>query len=154
IDLEDLKWCSIPEAEVPTYTVRRGDLLFNRTNSRDLVGKTAVWNRDDQYSFAGDLVRFRFDSEYLLPEYVSAVLNYKYGKHVLYSRAKPSVNMSNINATEFGTLSIALPPIGLQRRFAESIAEVERLSVPFAQSKRDLDNLFHSLLQRAFRGEL
>src|SRR5206468_12602768 len=57
IDLSDLKCCEISEAERPQYTVRKDDLLFNRTNSPELVGKTAVWDRHDAYAYAGYLVR-------------------------------------------------------------------------------------------------
>src|SRR4051812_40684806 len=59
-DLSDLKWIDLDEREYTKWTVRRGDLLFNRTNSRELVGKTAVWDRDDLFAFAGYLVRVRF----------------------------------------------------------------------------------------------
>lgn len=154
LDLSELKWCEIVDQDLPMYTVRRGDLLFNRTNSRELVGKVAVWNRDDQYAFAGYLVRFRFNPDFLLPDYVSAVMNCQYGKRMLYSRAKPSVNMSNINATEFASLPILVPPIDMQRKFAKHVLDAERLTPPFQQSQVELDNLFQSLLQRAFRGDL
>jgi type I restriction enzyme S subunit len=154
LDLDDLKWCEIADDDIPIFTVRKGDLLFNRTNSRELVGKTGVWNRDEQYAFAGYLVRFRFDPSHLLPEYVSAVMNSQYGKRMLYNRAKPSVNMSNINATEFASLPVVIPPIELQRRFALFVAESEAFLNPLQQSRSELNNLFNSLLQRAFRGEL
>ena len=106
IDVTSLKWCAIQERHLANYTVRRGDLLFNRTNSPELVGKTAVWDRDDVYAFAGYLVRVRFDLSRVLPEYVSGYLNSDYGKRLLLSKAKPSINMSNISASEFRRLPI------------------------------------------------
>jgi type I restriction enzyme S subunit len=52
-DLTDMKRCEIKSADLEQLTVKRGDLLFNRTNSPELVGKTAVWDRDEAYAYAG-----------------------------------------------------------------------------------------------------
>ena len=63
IDLTDLKHVDLVEAEDERYFVRRGDLLFNRTNSQELVGKMGVWNRDERFAFAGYLVRLRLNCD-------------------------------------------------------------------------------------------
>ncbi|CCI28646.1 restriction endonuclease subunit S [Microcystis aeruginosa] len=95
IDLNSLKWCQIPLKDEDKFTVKRGDLLFNRTNSPELVGKTAVWRSDDKFAYAGYLIRVRFDKSKANSEYVSAFLNSAYGKRYLLEKAKPSINMSN-----------------------------------------------------------
>ena len=100
IDLNDIKWCQIQESDESKYTTKRGDLLFNRTNSPELVGKTGVWRSDDKYAIAGYLVRVRFQENQANSEYVSAYLNSSYGKKYLYEKAKPSNNMSNFSAKE------------------------------------------------------
>lgn len=63
LDTTDLKYIDLSPAEVPKYTVRRGDLLFNRANSREKVGKCAVVNTDEQFALAGYLVRVRMRPE-------------------------------------------------------------------------------------------
>ncbi len=154
IKLNDLKWCPIPAADEAKFTLRRGDLLFNRTNSPELVGKTAVWRSDEKYAFAGYLVRVRLKTERALPEYVSAYLNSSYGKKYLFERAKPSINMSNFSASEFVKIPLPLPPIDLQKHFV-LITETARSSAKrLEEVVKDADNLFNSLLQRAFRGKL
>jgi type I restriction enzyme S subunit len=154
LDLDNLKWYSIAQKDEAKFTVRRGDLLFNRTNSPELVGKTAVWRTDEKYAFAGYLVRVRFKEEQALSEYVSAYLNSSYGKKYLFERAKPSINMSNFSASEFLKIPLPLPPIALQKHFV-NVAEAARSSVKrLEEVVQDADNLFNSLLQRAFRGEL
>lgn len=154
LDLDNLKWYSIAQKDEAKFTVRRGDLLFNRTNSPELVGKTAVWRSDEKYAFAGYLVRVRFKEEQALSEYVSAYLNSSYGKKYLFERAKPSINMSNFSASEFLKIPLLLPPIALQKHFVQ-VAEAARSSVKRLKGVvQDADNLFNSLLQRAFRGEL
>jgi type I restriction enzyme S subunit len=118
LHLEDMKWIELSPGEMEKYTVRRGDLLFNRTNSPELVGKTAVWDQDGPHAFAGYLIRVRFDPRKAIPEYVSAFLNSPWGKQLLFTRAKPSVNMSNISATDLLRLPLPLPPLEDQRRIA------------------------------------
>ena len=59
LDLNDLKHVEMPAKDLARYSVRRGDLLFNRTNSQELVGKMGVWDRDEPFAFAGYLVRLR-----------------------------------------------------------------------------------------------
>ncbi|MBA3923906.1 MAG: restriction endonuclease subunit S, partial [Nostocaceae cyanobacterium] len=154
IKLDDLKWCPIPAADEAKFTVQRGDLLFNRTNSPELVGKTAVWRSDEKYAFAGYLVRVRFEAGRALSEYVSAYLNSSYAKKYLFERAKPSINMSNFSASEFLKISLPLPPFALQERFVV-VADATRSSIRrFEGMFKDANELFNSLLQRAFRGEL
>jgi type I restriction enzyme, S subunit len=58
-DFEDLKYIDLSDKDLDKFTLRRGDILFNRTNSADLVGKTAVFDRDERFAFAGYLVRAR-----------------------------------------------------------------------------------------------
>lgn len=105
IDLSDLKYADFTESEIPKYTVRKGDLLFNRTNSKEKVGKCAVVETDQKLAFAGYLVRVRFTN----PDYayfVSAYLNSDYGKKLRQKMAKAAVNQANINATELKNLKV------------------------------------------------
>ena len=154
IDLNSLKWCQIPPKDEDKFTVKRGDLLFNRTNSPELVGKTAVWRSDGKFAYAGYLIRVRFDKSKANSEYVSAFLNSNYGKRYLLEKAKPSINMSNFSASEFLKIPILLPDIETQHRFDEFVSYTRMMSQHLSDGLGDYNNLFNSLLQRAFRGEL
>lgn len=154
IDLTDLKWCEIKDTDLEQLTVRRGDLLFNRTNSPELVGKTAVWDRDEHYAYAGYLFRVRFRESMVLPDYISGFLNSAYGKKMLFAKAKPSNNMSNFSAGEFRRIELPIPDIGVQRRFAYAAAEIKRFKDQRAVGLKDATELFGTLVQRAFQGEL
>ncbi len=150
LDLSHLKWCEIPAVEQSKYTVKRGDLLFNRTNSPELVGKTAVWDQDDTYAFAGYLIRVRFDSTRVLPEYVSAYLNSAFGKRLLFARAKASNNMSNISASELKRLPLPIPPLALQQRFVGVLARAAEVRKRLVEAANTSQALFDSLSQQAF----
>lgn len=153
-DLTDLKWLDFTDEELPKYTVRQGDLLFNRTNSPELVGKTAVWPNDDVYGFAGYLIRFRFDESCVLPEFVSAYLNSTFGKSLLFKNAVPSNNMSNISASTFRRLPLLVPPIALQHGFSKCVAQVHTAVKLEQLAAAESDSLFDALAQQAFSGEL
>jgi type I restriction enzyme S subunit len=153
-DLTDLKWCEVVGVRRAASTVRRGDLLFNRTNSPKLVGKTAVWNRDEGYAFAGYLVRVRFDESRLLPDYVGGFLNSRYGKCLLCTRARPSNNMSNFSAGEFRKIPLLIPDIEVQRHFQQLVWRAQALRERQREQVEQAGELLRGLVQRAFRGEL
>lgn len=152
--LDDIKHVEIPGADIDKLTVRPGDLLFNRTNSPELVGKTGVWRSRDQFAFAGYLIRFRFDETRVLPDYVSGYLNSSAGKQYLFDRAKASNNMSNFSASMFAEIPLRLPPMDTQRRFAELTWVVEAERATHEAALKSSETLFTSLLHRAFTGEL
>lgn len=149
LDLNELKYMDLTEAEIPKYTARKGDVLFNRTNSADLVGKTALYTHDEPVAFAGYLVRLRVN-EKATPEFVAAFMNLGYTKKVLRSMAKSIVGMANINAKEVQTIALPHPPIELQHKFAERVDAISRAKAAQQTSLTELDALFTSLQAGAF----
>jgi type I restriction enzyme S subunit len=118
LDLTDTKRIDIPDNEVDKCTVRRGDVLFNRTNSKELVGKTCVYNRDEMMVLAGFVIRVRV-TERVLPEFLSAFLNTDFSKQMLLGMCKAAIGQANINAQEMQNIGIYLPPTELQRQFVQ-----------------------------------
>ncbi|HCO1435208.1 TPA: restriction endonuclease subunit S, partial [Escherichia coli] len=108
-DFTDLKYLDLSVKEKDKYLVKEGDLLFNRTNSKELVGKTAVYEEDRPMAFAGYLIRVRPNSignNY----YISGYLNSIHGKITLMNMCKSIVGMANINAQELQNIEILIPP--------------------------------------------
>ena len=116
IDLNNLKYIDIPDDEVEKCIVRKGDVLFNRTNSAELVGKTAMFDLDEEMIIAGYIIRVRLQS-CLRPEILSQYMNLKPVKELLHSMAKGAVNQANINAQELQRIEVYIPHIELQREF-------------------------------------
>jgi type I restriction enzyme, S subunit len=141
LDLTDLKHVELPAKDLEQYSVRRGDLLFNRTNSQELVGKMGVWNRDEPYAFAGYLVRLRLNRDLADPAFVAAWFNTTEMKTLLRTRAKPSINMSNINATEVLRFCVVHPPLTEQRRIVEVLDRAEALRAKRRAAIAQLDTL-------------
>ena len=154
IDTADLKYLDLSPNDLAKHTVAPSDILFNRTNSPDLVGKTAVFRETDGvYAFAGYLIRLRVNDR-ADPEFVSGYLNSKRGKAVLRGMCKAIIGMANINAQELRRIPIPLPPPDLQREFAARVVEINKLKAHHRVHLAKLDALFASLQHRAFRGEL
>lgn len=118
LDLTDTKRIDIPDNELDKCTVRRGDVLFNRTNSKELVGKTCVYNRDEIMVLAGFVIRVRV-TERVLPDFLSAFLNTDFSKQMLLGMCKAAIGQANINAQEMQNIGIYLPPTELQRQFVQ-----------------------------------
>lgn len=153
IDLSDLKHIELSDKEFDKYTTRPGDLLFNRTNSKELVGKTAVVTQAEPMAIAGYLVRGRANARGNT-HYISGYLNSTHGKAVLRNMCKNIVGMANINAKEFQSIPIAIPPVELQHAYAEKLMSLRAEDARFRASLDFASTLFASLQHRAFKGEL
>ena len=116
LDLSDLKRIDIPDNELAKCTVRRGDVLFNRTNSKELVGKTCLYDRDETMVLAGFVIRARMN-ERAIPEFLAQYMNLPYIKKLLLSMCKAACGQANINAQEFQNIPIYIPPVDMQQRF-------------------------------------
>ena len=125
LDLTNLKMIDIPDSEIEKCIVHRGDVLFNRTNSIELVGKTCVFDKDEDMVIAGYIIRVRLKS-IMLPIVLSYIMNTDALKKKLRNMAKGAVNQANINAQEFKSINIYLPPIELQTQFADFVKQVDK----------------------------
>ena len=125
LDLADLKRIDIPDSEIEKCIVRKGDVLFNRTNSIELVGKTCVFDKDEDMIIAGYIIRVRL-KPVMLPLIMSYFMNTDALKKKLRSMAKGAVNQANINAQELKAIKIYLPPTDLQQQFADFVAQTDK----------------------------
>ena len=144
-----LKYVDIAEKDRHKYMALDGDMLFNRTNSKELVGKTAVFRAKQSMAIAGYLIRVR-TNEKANTTYLSAYLNSTHGKLTLTSMCKSIVGMANINAQELQNINILIPPKSLQDRYEKIVLAVEAKRSLYHAAENDavalLDGLSQSLL--------
>jgi type I restriction enzyme S subunit len=158
IDAGDLKYLPWNHAEFPDLLLRDGDLLFNRTNSAELVGKSAVYHGNpNPCSYASYLIGVRMVRG-CNPEFVGYYLNSWYGRAWIASVVSQQVGQANVNGTKLQALALPLPP---QAEQGQVVAEVElRVSNATAtgiQIENDLRRavrLRQAILKRAFDGKL
>lgn len=149
LDLTDTKRIDVPENELDKCTVRRGDVLFNRTNSKELVGKTCVYNRDEMMVLAGFVIRVRVTKR-ILPEFLSAFLNTDFSKQMLLGMCKAAIGQANINAQEMQNIGLYLPPVALQQQFIQFKSQVDKSKVEIQKAIDQLEILKKSLMQQYF----
>lgn len=118
IDVTDLQRAEVDEKTLPDYRLERGDLLFNRTNSADLVGKTSLFDLDGIYTFASYLIRLRVDESIILPAFLNAFLNCRSTLRRIRMLATRGVSQANISGSKLGRFMIPVPPLAEQREIA------------------------------------
>ena len=154
IDYRDLVFTS-DEEDINRYMLQPGDLLFNRTNSAEWVGKTSIYRGDMPCIYAGYLIRMR---THINAEYLNAVMNSGYAKNYCNSVKTDGVNQSNINAQKLGAFLVPIPPQNEQLRIDAFIVKVLPLVQTISQNKTDIASLLSfskaKILDLAIRGKL
>ena len=149
LDLNDLKYINISDEEYEKCVVRKGDIVFNRTNSREHVGKTCLYDLDEEMIIAGYLIRVRLNNT-VNPRFFSEFMNIPYMKLVLRKTARGAVNQSNINSQELKRLKIPVPPLDLQNQFAAFVQQIDKSKFVVKQQITDLQELLDSKMQEYF----
>jgi len=122
----ELKYANMPAEVAAEFAVQKGDILFNRTNSADLVGKVGIFNLDGNYLFASYLVRVQTDRSVLLPEFLNYYFNSAHGQTAVRAFATPGVSQSNISAGNLKKVEVPVPPIQEQQTIVSKLDEISR----------------------------
>ena len=149
LDLANTKTIDISDEELPKCSVQKGDILFNRTNSIELCGKTCLYKLDETMVIAGYIIRVRVN-EKLNPQYVSTFFNTKSIKKLLKEMAKGAVNQANINAQEMQSIQIPVPPITLQNEYDSFVQQIDKSKFAVQKSLEKAEILYKSLMQEYF----
>ena len=150
VDLAALKYVDLPSDDVVRFGLKDGDLLFNRTNSKELVGKTGLWIGDREAILASYFIRLRVDERLARPFFVWAFMNTPHMKRVLFETARGAIGQANINSRELRAFRIPLPALDVQVRFEARCRDVLALRVQQDQATAKAEAAFQALLVRAF----
>lgn len=123
LDLSDLKYVKLNERDRKRLLLRDNDILFNRTNSKELVGKCAVFHESGEYVFASYLVRVRPDSAKANSDFVAYVINSPIGRQQINAMSRQIIGQANVNTQELRSLQIPLPPLDIQKDIMRRIEE-------------------------------
>lgn len=156
LDWSDLVYTSDPQ-EIGKYKLVKGDVLFNRTNSPELVGKTAVYQGERDAIYAGYLIRVRCLPT-LRPEYLNYCLGSKAGRAYCWSVKSDGVSQSNINAKKLAAFRFLLPSPEEQSEIIRRVESLQKLAdgieARYIAARAQAQRLTPLLLAKAFRGEL
>ncbi|RYG19136.1 restriction endonuclease subunit S [bacterium] len=154
IDWEDLVYTSNP-AEIRRYSLAPGDVLFNRTNTAELVGKTSIYEGERPAIFAGYLIRIVPRPDRLDARYLNYIMNTELARRHSAKVLSVAVSQANINAQKLRTYPIPLPPtVGEQRAIAAALSDVDNLLAALDRliaKKRDLKQ---AAMQQLFTGKV
>jgi type I restriction enzyme S subunit len=144
--------------EIRKLMLHRDDVLFNRTNSPELVGKSAIFKEDRPAIFAGYLIRVHPRVDILNPDFLNYFLNSRMAKDQGRKVMSSSVHQANISATKLKGYQIPLPPLNQQKVFVVKLGalavEVKKMNTIYQKKLSDLEELKKSVLKKAFAGEL
>jgi len=131
-DLDVHKHADISKEEFQKFRLNDRDVLFNRTNSYEWVGRTGIYRKleNQNFTFASYLVRFIPNENYIYPEYLATYLNTKYGIWDVKRRSRQSINQTNVNPEEVKEIFIPLLRKDIQDYIKESfeIAHINRIN--------------------------
>jgi type I restriction enzyme S subunit len=150
LDLGDLKYVELDDEEVRKYQLQAGDILFNRTNSKELVGKTGLWDGRCEAVVASYFIRVRVKRERLNPFYLWAFMNSAYMKRVLFETARGAIGQANINARELRAFKIPMPPLEAQDGFEKRCRDVAGLVFQQSTATAKAQAAFDALLASVF----
>ena len=127
VDLGDMKYADISAEEFAKYQLSKGDILFNRTNSYEHVGRTGIFDLVGDYCFASYLIRLSLSSDLANPFYVNAFMNTEEFQSGIKQYATRAIGQSNINAKSLTGYRIPLPPLDVQHRIVTEIQAEQTL---------------------------
>lgn len=154
-DWFNLKRLTCTDSEKERYLLRKGDIVINRVNSIEYLGKCAlIEGFFEDTVFESNMMRFHAKDEKLVPVYLTYFLCLPYVYNQIIAHAKKSVNQASINQKDVQDFDILVPPIALQTRFADFVHQVEAQKALLQASLQKLEQNYNSLMQKCFRGEL
>ena len=159
IHFDDLKYMPEGWDDREKFLLEDGDLLFNRTNSAELVGKSAVYKTEHPEAvFASYLVRAKLHEDIFAPDLLASYINSAHGRRYIRAETKQQVGQANVNATKMASMPIPVPPAKEQeellRRIKQRLDKINEMAEHVDQADDRLDQLDRSVLAKAFRGEL
>ena len=138
--------------------IQKGDILFNNTNSAELVGKTALVNIEGDFAFSNHMTRLRFPTELVLHEYMAILLHSVWMSGYFYEICSNHVNQASVSIKRLEQVEVSLPPIDEQQKIVELLEDhLSRLDAALADVKQAKVKAFQfrrSILHAAFTGNI
>ena len=151
LDLTKRRRVNATAKQLQTQSVAAGDVLFNATNSPELVGKSAlIGELDEPAVFSNHFMRLRSDLTQLDPGYLAHFLRFQFSRKVFRAMAKAWVNQATIGRDRLEGLDIPLPHLPEQRRIAAILDHADALRAKRRQVLAHLDALTHAVFHDMF----
>lgn len=150
----DVKYANMDREAFNDFRLKKGDVLFNRTNSYDLVGKVGIFSLDGEYSFASYLIRLRTVPQGADPRFINYLLNSDIYQERLRSLATRGSSQANINAKNLKSILIPLPPLPEQQRIVTILSTTDKKIHNEEEKRRRLERTKRGLMQVLLSGKV
>ena len=154
VHYRNLQFVYLDSKSYDTFRLRPGDLLFNRTNSIDLVGRMAIIEDDRPAVFASYLVRLVVDVDRCIPEFLNYFMNWPKTQGEIKKLASRTVGQANINASKLRTVLFPLPAIDEQQHIIAALDVIDGKIDLHRRKRAVLEELFKALLHKLMTGEI
>lgn len=152
---DDLQYVDLDRAKFERFRLVDGDVLFNRTNSHDLVGRTAIFHDSRDVVFASYLIRLRLDAAIAYPDFINYYLNMSTIQNRVRTLASKGVSQSNISASKLKAFRIPIPgDLDEQKDVVDILSLVDKKIMNHASKKTTLQDLFKTTLNKLMIGDI
>lgn len=149
LDYSNLKHVVLPKKTRESLLLVDGDILFNRTNSKELVGKCAVFHCSAEYVFASYLIRVRPEKHEAISDFVAYCINSVIGRQQIDALSRQIIGQANINSQELRSLRLPLPTVDAQKEIMahietgrdEILGQVETVNQLQVQTQIEIENM-------------
>ena len=153
LDVSHYKTISLPPKELEKCLVKKGDIIFNRTNSRELVGKSCVFTEDENMVIAGYLIRIRLKDGFE-PQFITYSMNLQRSLGLFQHLIVGAVHQANISANNIQKVIINYPLLSEQQSIVETLdslkSKVDRLQANYDKISQECDALKQAILRQVF----
>jgi len=146
------KRVNLDEKTFKAFKLEKGDILFNRTNSYELVGRTGIFLLDGDYVFASYLIRLRVKRNIIDPHFLTFYLIFSHNR--LRQLATKAVHQANINATNLKKFKIPIPPLDEQQKIAKILSTVDRKLEVERKRREKLEKVKRGLMDLLLTGKI
>jgi hypothetical protein len=154
-DIQRLSKIDLSKMPTDDYFLENGDIVFVRSNgNRELVGRSIeIFPNKEKVVYSVFCIRYRIEDKSLKSTYVSHLFRVKSFRKAMLGSNR-GANIQNINQRLLSELIIPIPPIELQKNFSIIVEKIESIKSRYQESLSEFENLYGSLSQKAFKGEL
>jgi type I restriction enzyme S subunit len=147
---DKVKYINLDKKTFENFRLEKGDILFNRTNSYELVGRTGIFLLDGEYVFASYLIRLRPKGDVVDSFYLTSYLIFSNEK--LRRLATRAVHQANINATTLQKVMVLIPPLPEQQKIAEILGTIDGRLELLRKRKERLERVKKGLMNDLLTG--
>ncbi|ASJ11261.1 hypothetical protein A3L12_08120 [Thermococcus sp. P6] len=154
LDFSNVVYLPPELVDLEIYSLKKGDVLFNNTNSKELVGRAALVIKDMECGFSNHITRIRVDKSLILPEFLTYAINYLWVTGYFLRISTKWIGQAGVNNQKLKATKIPLPPLEEQKRIVARIEElfskIDRMKELRRQAKEQAEDLLKSALHHVF----